>query len=141
MGRKIKAKKPSKKRVKKEADDAPAQRSSPVPYIGPETLVGPYPIDEEALRKLKRLHDDGIIDDDEFRQGKAKALGITPNNGPPTPNEQVGTVYRPSNPPPPPSPKVEKKKKKKKKLPNWSCRSLVWKPSWASRARASRRTL
>ena len=31
----------------------------------------PYPIDEEALRKLKRLHDDGIIDDDEFRQGKA----------------------------------------------------------------------
>ena len=26
-------------------------------------LVGPYPIDEEALRKLKRLHDDGAIDD------------------------------------------------------------------------------
>ena len=33
--------------------------------------------DEEALRKLERLHDDGIIDDDEFRQGKAKALGHT----------------------------------------------------------------
>ena len=111
--RKIKAKKPSKKRAKKTDDDAPAQRSSPVPYIGPETLVGPYPIDEEALRKLKRLHDDGIIDDDEFRQGKAKALGITPNNGPPTPNDQVGTVYRSSNPPPPPSPKVEKEKKEK----------------------------
>ena len=111
--RKIKAKKPSKKRAKKADDDAPAQRSSPVPYIGPETLVGPYPIDEEALRKLKRLHDDGIIDDDEFRQGKAKALGITPNNGPPTPNDQVGTVYRSSNPPPPPSPKVEKEKKEK----------------------------
>ena len=61
--RKIKAKKPSKKRAKKTDDDAPAQRSSPVPYIGPETLVGPYPIDEEALRKLKRLHDDGIIDE------------------------------------------------------------------------------
>ena len=27
-------------------------------------LVGPYPIDEDALRKLKRLHDDGVIDDD-----------------------------------------------------------------------------
>ena len=60
----------------------PAPKRAP-PYIGPETLVGAYPIDEEALRKLKRLHDDGIIDDDEFRQGKAKALGITPNNGPP----------------------------------------------------------
>ena len=71
--RKIKAKKPSKKRAKKEAEE-PAQRSSPTPYVGPETLVGPYPIDEEALRKLKRLHDDGIIDDDEFRQGKAKAM-------------------------------------------------------------------
>ena len=33
--------------------------------------------DEEALRKLERLHDDGIIDDDEFRQGKARALGLT----------------------------------------------------------------
>ena len=98
--RKIKAKKPSKKRAKKTEDDAPAQRSSPVPYIGPETLVGPYPIDEEALRKLKRLHDDGIIDDDEFRQGKAKALGITPNNGPPTPNDQVGTCLLYTSPSP-----------------------------------------
>ena len=110
--RKIKAKKPSKKRAKKEAEE-PARQSSPTPYVGPETLVGPYPIDEEALRKLKRLHDDGIIDDDEFRQGKAKALGITPNNGPPTPAEQVGKVYQSSNPPPPPSPKVEKEKKEK----------------------------
>ena len=50
---------------------APAQtaaRASP--------LVGPYPIDEEALRKLKRLHDDGVIDDDEFKRGKAVALGL-----------------------------------------------------------------
>ena len=46
--RKIKAKKPSKKRAKK-TDEEPAQRSSPTPYVGPETLVGPYPIDEEAL--------------------------------------------------------------------------------------------
>ena len=28
-------------------------------------LVGPYPIDEDALRKLKRSHDDGVIDDDD----------------------------------------------------------------------------
>ena len=39
-------------------------------------LVGPYPIDEEALRKLKRLHDDGVIDDDEFKRGKLEALGL-----------------------------------------------------------------
>ena len=39
-------------------------------------LVGPYPIDEEALRKLKRLHDDGVIDDDEFKRGKVEALGL-----------------------------------------------------------------
>ena len=39
-------------------------------------LVGPYPIDEGALRKLKRLHDDGVIDDDEFKRGKAVALGL-----------------------------------------------------------------
>ena len=40
-------------------------------------LVGPYPIDEEALRKLKRLHDDGVIDDDEFKRGKLEALGLS----------------------------------------------------------------
>ena len=39
-------------------------------------LVGPYPIDEEALRKLKRLHDDRVIDDDEFKRGKLEALGL-----------------------------------------------------------------
>ena len=39
-------------------------------------LVGPYPIDEDALRKLKRLHDDGVIDDDEFKRGKVEALGL-----------------------------------------------------------------
>ena len=39
-------------------------------------LVGPYPIDEGALRKLKRLHDDGVIDDDEFKRGKLEALGL-----------------------------------------------------------------
>ena len=39
-------------------------------------LVGPYPIDEGALRKLKRLYDDGVIDDDEFKRGKVEALGL-----------------------------------------------------------------
>ena len=29
-------------------------------------LVGPYPIDEDALRRLKRLHDGGVIDDYTF---------------------------------------------------------------------------
>ena len=38
--------------------------------------MGPYPIDEDALRKLKRLHDDGVIDDDEFKRGKVEALGL-----------------------------------------------------------------
>ena len=38
--------------------------------------MGPYPIDEDALRKLKRLHDDGVIDDDEFKRGKLEALGL-----------------------------------------------------------------
>ena len=40
------------------------------------TVGGPYPFDDDALRKLKRLHDDGVIDDYEFRQAKKKALGI-----------------------------------------------------------------
>jgi len=39
-------------------------------------LVGPYPIDEDALRKLKRLHDDGAIDAHEFKRRKAEALGL-----------------------------------------------------------------
>ena len=40
-------------------------------------LVGPYPIDEEALRKLKRLHDDGVIDDYTFKLRKAEASALT----------------------------------------------------------------
>ncbi len=40
-------------------------------------LVGPYPIDEEALRKLKRLHDDGVIDDCTFKLRKAEASALT----------------------------------------------------------------
>ena len=40
-------------------------------------LVGPYPIDEDALRRLKRLHDGGVIDDYTFRCRKAEALGLT----------------------------------------------------------------
>ena len=40
------------------------------------TVGGPYPIDEGELRKLKRLRGDGVIGDDEFVQGKKKALGI-----------------------------------------------------------------
>ena len=39
-------------------------------------LVGPYPIDEDALRKLKRLHDAGVVDDHTFRRRKAEALGL-----------------------------------------------------------------
>ena len=39
-------------------------------------LMGSHPIDEDALRKLKRLHDDGVIDDDEFKRGKVEALGL-----------------------------------------------------------------
>ena len=39
-------------------------------------LVGPYPIDEDALRKLKRSHDDGVIDDHTFKCRKAEALGL-----------------------------------------------------------------
>ena len=33
-------------------------------------------LDEEGLRALKRLHDDGIIDDEEFASKKKKCLGI-----------------------------------------------------------------
>ena len=40
-------------------------------------LMGSYPIDEDALRKWKRLHDDGVIDDYTFRCMKAAALGLT----------------------------------------------------------------
>ena len=39
-------------------------------------LMGSYPIDEDALRRWKRLHDDGVIDDDEFKRRKAVALGL-----------------------------------------------------------------
>jgi len=38
--------------------------------------MGSYPIDEDALRKLKCLHDDGVIDADEFKRRKAEALGL-----------------------------------------------------------------
>ena len=40
------------------------------------TVGGPYPFDEGELRELKRLRDDGVIGDDEFVQGKKRALGI-----------------------------------------------------------------
>ena len=40
-------------------------------------LMGSYPIDEDALRKWKRLHDDGVIDAHEFKRRKAEALGLT----------------------------------------------------------------
>ena len=39
-------------------------------------LVGPYPIDEDALRRLKRSHDGGVIDAREFKRRKAEALGL-----------------------------------------------------------------
>ena len=58
---------------KKMADTRPPPAAG-TPSASP--LVGPYPIDEDALRKLKRLHDDGVIDDDEFKRGKVEALGL-----------------------------------------------------------------
>ena len=51
-------------------------RPPPAGMPSASALVGPYPIDEGALRKLKRLHDDGVIDDDEFKRGKVEALGL-----------------------------------------------------------------
>ena len=54
------------------ADTRPPAAGTP----SASALVGPYPIDEDALRKLKRLHDDGVIDDDEFKRGKVEALGL-----------------------------------------------------------------
>ncbi len=50
-----------------QADDAESPRAA---------LVGPYPIDEDALRKLKRSHDGVVIDDHTFRRRKAEALGL-----------------------------------------------------------------
>ena len=49
-----------------QADDAESPRAA---------LVGPYPIDEDALRKLKRSHD-GVIDDHTFKCRKAEVLGL-----------------------------------------------------------------
>ena len=54
--------------------------TTPPPAAGTPSasaLVGPYPIDEDALRKLKRLHDDGVIDDCTFKLRKAEASALT----------------------------------------------------------------
>ena len=60
-----------------QADDAESPRGATALAATPAAaLVGPYPIDEDALRKLKRLHDDGGIDDHTFRRRKAEALGL-----------------------------------------------------------------
>ena len=59
-----------------QADDAESPRGATALATAAAALVGPYPIDEDALRKLKRLHDDGVIDDDEFKRGKLEALGL-----------------------------------------------------------------
>lgn len=113
-----KDKAPMVKRKIKKKKEPPAKKAktekvpSPTPFLSDDTLVGPYPIDEDALRKLKRLHDDGVIDDKEFQQSKAKALGLAPNNGPATPSGHIGMPYT-ARRPPPPSPRVPKDKKEK----------------------------
>lgn len=60
-----------------QADDAESPRgATAVATTAAAALVGPYPIDEDALRKLKRSHDDGVIDDHTFKCRKAEALGL-----------------------------------------------------------------
>ena len=60
-----------------QADDAERSRgATAVAATAAGALVGPYPIDEDALRKLKRLHDDGGIDEHTFKCRKAEALGL-----------------------------------------------------------------
>ena len=59
-----------------QADDAESPRGATALATAAAALVGPYPIDEDALRKLKRLHDAGVVDDHTFRRRKAEALGL-----------------------------------------------------------------
>ena len=59
-----------------QADDAERPRGATALATAAAALVGPYPIDEDALRKLKRLHDAGVVDDHTFRRRKAEALGL-----------------------------------------------------------------
>ena len=44
--------------------------------VSPAPTTSSGSVDEEGLRALKRLHDDGIIDDEEFASKKKKCLGI-----------------------------------------------------------------
>ena len=50
-------------------------KAEPVP-VSPAPPASSGSVDEEGLRALKRLHDDGIIDDEEFASKKKKCLGI-----------------------------------------------------------------
>ncbi len=60
-----------------QADDAESPRgATAVAATAAAALVGPYPIDEDALRKLKRLHDAGVIDEHTFKRAKAFFLGL-----------------------------------------------------------------
>ena len=63
-----------------QADDAESPRGATALATAAAALVGPYPIDEDALRKLKRLHDAGVVDDHTFRRRKAEALGLAEKN-------------------------------------------------------------
>ena len=60
-----------------QADDAESPRgATALAATAAAALVGPYPIDEDALRKLKRLRDDGVIDEHTFKRAKAFFLGL-----------------------------------------------------------------
>ena len=80
--RKIKAKKPSKKRAKKTDDDAPAQRSSPVPYIGPETLVGPTPSTRKPCASSSAYMTTALLTTTNLGKARRRLLGITPEQRP-----------------------------------------------------------
>ena len=59
------------------ADAGPPQAAD-TPSASPE--VGPDTLDEDTLRNLQRLLDDGEIDADEFERRKAEALGLAEKN-------------------------------------------------------------
>ena len=57
-------------------DWLPPKAEPGVAPVSPAPTASSGSVDEEGLRALKRLHDDGIIDDEEFASKKKKCLGI-----------------------------------------------------------------
>ena len=57
-------------------DWLPPKAEPGVAPVSPAPTTSSGSVDEEGLRALKRLHDDGIIDDEEFASKKKKCLGI-----------------------------------------------------------------